>query len=347
MAGLRLGCLFSDSRNLAFVAKTQSPYSVNILGALAARQAVQDEPYIRNYVEEVLAARDLVYAGLTDMGIPFYRSEGNFVLAQLGEHAAGARDALRAAGILVRDRSHEITGAVRITVGTREQTHRLLSQLERFLRETAQSGQPSSPPAKMSRSLLVFDMDGVLADVSESYLAAIAATVMHFTDQIVAREAIEQYKQAGGWNNDWALAQKITQDVSQRGVPYHEVVSVFQSFYRREQRRVDHTREMDPAKWPPSALEQNHGLAIFTGRPRAEIGPTLVRFAPEVRWIMIVADEEVEILKPAPDGLVAIRAAHPDTFLSYVGDNVDDARCGESHWRSFYWGGRPGHSWPV
>lgn len=144
MAGLRLGCLFSDARNLAFVAKAQSPYSVNILGALAAGQAVQDGPYTRNYVEEVLAARDLVYAGLTNMGIPFYRSEGNFVLAQLGEDAAGARDALRAAGILVRDRSHEIRGTVRITVGTRDQTLRLLSELERFLRERARS----RPPAK-------------------------------------------------------------------------------------------------------------------------------------------------------------------------------------------------------
>jgi histidinol-phosphate aminotransferase len=133
MAGLRLGCLFSDARNLGFVAKAQSPYSVNVLAALAARRAVEDGAYIRNYVENVLAARELLYAGLTKLNIPFYRSEGNFVLAQLGEHAAGARDALRTAGILVRDRSHEISGAVRITVGTREQTMRLLSELERLL----------------------------------------------------------------------------------------------------------------------------------------------------------------------------------------------------------------------
>jgi histidinol-phosphate aminotransferase len=133
MAGLRLGCLFSDARNLRFVAKAQSPYSVNVLAALAARRAVEDDAYIRNYVENVLAARELLYEGLTKLNIPFYRSEGNFVLTQLGEHAAGARAALRAAGILVRDRSHEISGAVRLTVGTPEQTERLLSELERFL----------------------------------------------------------------------------------------------------------------------------------------------------------------------------------------------------------------------
>jgi histidinol-phosphate aminotransferase len=135
MAGLRLGCLFSDVRNLGFVAKAQSPYSVNVLAALAAGRAVEDEAYIRNYVEEVLAARELLYAGLTRLNVPFFPSQGNFVLAQFGEHAAGTRAALRAAGILVRDRSHEIKGAVRLTVGTREQTKALLSEIERSLRD--------------------------------------------------------------------------------------------------------------------------------------------------------------------------------------------------------------------
>jgi len=137
MAGLRLGCLFSDERNLGFVAKAQSPYSVNVLAALAARRAVEDVAYIRNYVEEVLAARELLYAGLTKLNIRFYRSEGNFILIQFGERAASARAALRAAGILVRDRSHEIPGALRVTVGTRDQTGTLLCELERFLQVTA------------------------------------------------------------------------------------------------------------------------------------------------------------------------------------------------------------------
>jgi histidinol-phosphate aminotransferase len=37
---------------------------------------------------------------------------------------------LRGQGILVRDRSYEAPGCVRITVGTREQTRRLLGALE-------------------------------------------------------------------------------------------------------------------------------------------------------------------------------------------------------------------------
>ncbi len=134
MASMRLGCLFSTSENITLMRKAQSPYSVNMLAALAARVAVNDRDYVSNYVKEVLAARDLLYAGLERIGVPFYRSEGNFVLVRFGARAAEVRDELAAAGVLVRDRSYELAGCVRVTVGTREQTTRFLSELERIWR---------------------------------------------------------------------------------------------------------------------------------------------------------------------------------------------------------------------
>ena len=60
--------------------------------------------------------------------------------------------------------------------------------------------------------MIVFDMDGVLAEVTESYREAIVQTVEHFTGQRIERESIQTYKNAGGWNNDWALSQKIALD---------------------------------------------------------------------------------------------------------------------------------------
>ena len=134
MASMRLGCLFSDAKNIAVAHKAQSPYSVNMLAALAAPVAIRDTEYIANYVAEILAARDLLYAALENLRIPYYRSEGNFVLVRFGERATEVRDELRAAGVLVRDRSYELAGCVRVTVGTREQTGRFLVELERIWR---------------------------------------------------------------------------------------------------------------------------------------------------------------------------------------------------------------------
>jgi histidinol-phosphate aminotransferase len=130
MAAMRLGCLFSQAHNVAFLHKAQSPYSVNGLAVVAARAAVEDRAYIENYVAEVLAARELLCVGLEKLGIGYVPSSANFVLGRFGKRAIEVRDALKGQGILVRDRSYEAPGCVRITAGTREQTRQLLAALE-------------------------------------------------------------------------------------------------------------------------------------------------------------------------------------------------------------------------
>ncbi len=130
MAAMRLGCLFSHPANVAYLHKAQSPYSVNTLAVMAAQAAVRDAQYVEKYVAEVLAARELLCYGLEALQIPYVPSSANFVLARLGKRAIPVRDALRERGILVRDRSYEVPGCVRMTVGTREQTRRLLDALE-------------------------------------------------------------------------------------------------------------------------------------------------------------------------------------------------------------------------
>jgi histidinol-phosphate aminotransferase len=132
MAAMRLGCLFSQSGNVEFLHKAQSPYSVNTLATLAARAAIRDTTYIEKYVTEVLAARELLYVGLENLAIPYYESRANFVLMVAGNRAVPIRDELRRRGVLVRDRSYELPGCVRVTVGTRDQIRRLLAELEQI-----------------------------------------------------------------------------------------------------------------------------------------------------------------------------------------------------------------------
>jgi histidinol-phosphate aminotransferase len=130
MAAMRLGCLFSHPQNIAFLHKAQSPYSVNTLAALAARAAIRDRAYVESYVAEVLSARELLCRELDRLRIPYFPSQGNFVLVRMGERAIEIRDCLRESGVLVRDRSYEIHGCVRVTVGTIEQVRWFLAKLE-------------------------------------------------------------------------------------------------------------------------------------------------------------------------------------------------------------------------
>ncbi len=176
-------------------------------------------------------------------------------------------------------------------------------------------------------SVLVFDMDDVLVDVLESYRASIIATVEHYTGVTITNDLIQQYKNAGGWNDDWQLSQRAILDIASRDVPLDEVVAVFDQLFLGSNGDGLILRE----RWLPAAgllerLSTRHRLAIFTGRPRNELEPTLRRFVPDVAWASTITSGDVQNLKPAPDGLHAIMAAHPGCTLTYFGDNIDDAR---------------------
>ncbi|MBV9612671.1 MAG: histidinol-phosphate transaminase [Acidobacteriaceae bacterium] len=132
MAAMRCGCLLSNASNIEYVRKGQSPYSVNAMAAMAARIAVQDHKFVEEYVLEVLTARELLYVGLERLKIPYTKSQANFVLFQAGDRAIEIRDELRNRGVLVRDRSYELPGSIRVTVGTRDQVQRFLDELEQI-----------------------------------------------------------------------------------------------------------------------------------------------------------------------------------------------------------------------
>jgi HAD superfamily phosphatase len=179
----------------------------------------------------------------------------------------------------------------------------------------------------MSKPVLVFDMDGVLVDVAESYRETIARTAAYFTGAEVTRTQIQEYKNQGGWNDDWRLTHHI---VTSAGVdvPFETVRAQFQRLFLGNGTDGLILRERWVAR--PGVLEKLHeqfGFAIFTGRPRAEAHLTLKRFAPGLIFDPLVAMEDVENHKPAPDGLLRILGVRPTTDFFYLGDTVDDARC--------------------
>jgi HAD superfamily phosphatase len=176
-------------------------------------------------------------------------------------------------------------------------------------------------------SIIVFDMDGVLAEVTESYREAIVQTVKFFTGTGIERDLIQDYKNQGGWNNDWALSQKIAADLGTR-VDYDTVVEKFNEYFLGE----DGNGLIQRESWfpQPGLLERlghRYGLSLFTGRLRYEADITLRRFASGITFDPMICADDVTASKPAPEGLHAIQKQKPGHKLWYVGDTVDDARC--------------------
>jgi histidinol-phosphate aminotransferase len=125
--------LFSSKENMAAIRKGQSPYSVNSVGVAAALAAIRDDAYVKHYAKEVRASRVLLCKELDELGWTYFPSDANFVLVRFGSAARRVRDALADQDILVRDRSYELPGCVRITVGTASQTRKLVQALRKIM----------------------------------------------------------------------------------------------------------------------------------------------------------------------------------------------------------------------
>jgi histidinol-phosphate aminotransferase len=123
LAGLRLGLLAGPVELMRWVRRVLSPYSVNSLALVCLKAALEDKAYLDWYVSEVLAARTEFEAALDAAGVRRWPSRANFILVDIGAQHAEFVRLMRAAGVLVRDRSSDAgcEGRVRITVGTRDQ----------------------------------------------------------------------------------------------------------------------------------------------------------------------------------------------------------------------------------
>jgi HAD superfamily phosphatase len=179
--------------------------------------------------------------------------------------------------------------------------------------------------------MLVFDMDGVLVDVTDSYRETIVYTVRHFTGQTIERDSIQDYKNQGGWNNDWLLSQKICSDLGVE-IPYATIVEYFNYLFLDQ--GMIHRERWLPRDGFLDRLSDRFDFAIFTGRTTEEAEITLKREGVRDRFLLVSAND-VENEKPAPDGLLKIAALHPTKKLLYIGDTVDDARCAKAAYVPF------------
>jgi HAD superfamily phosphatase len=178
---------------------------------------------------------------------------------------------------------------------------------------------------KEQTPIVIFDLDGVLVDVRDSYHRAVVETVRRFTGRRVARNTIQAWKNRPGYNDDWRLTYDWIRALGGRA-RYRDVKRTFQRFYRGPRFRGFITRE----KWLVerahiARLARRAELAIFTGRPRDEARHTIERAGMSRYVRRLVALEDVARPKPHPEGLRKILRGRDPRSALYVGDNVDDA----------------------
>ncbi|MBU6228957.1 MAG: TIGR01548 family HAD-type hydrolase [Cyanobacteria bacterium REEB459] len=198
-----------------------------------------------------------------------------------------------------------------------------------------------------SPAILVFDIDGVLRDVSHSYRRALADTVEQFTSQQYrpSPEDIDTLKSEGLWNNDWEGAQELVyrhfetlgRARDQLGLDYKELVDFFQSRYRGpDQSHPDRwsgyiTQEpllISPAYFADLKTGEI-AWGFFSGATRGSARYVLERRLGLVDPVLVAMEDAPG--KPDPTGLLAVvqvlsqhHNLSPDLPVIYAGDTVAD-----------------------
>ena len=135
LAGLRIGALIGTPDALRPIRRVVPPYSVNVAASVALPAALEDRSHYETYLREAAESKVLLYGALDRLGVPYWRSETNFVLARFGDAAPRVAAGLQAKGIYVRDRSSDVAcpGCVRITAGLVKHTQACITAIEEVL----------------------------------------------------------------------------------------------------------------------------------------------------------------------------------------------------------------------
>jgi histidinol-phosphate aminotransferase len=144
LAGARVGIGFGDPEVLAWLRRIKPPYNLGDPAQKAALAALSDADGHDQRVRATLQERGWLERHLPDLPCVrhVFSSDANFLLVEVDEPRR-LYEQLAQAGIIVRDRSHEVPGCLRITVGTTSENRRLLDAMWRLCE--AQDPQPPSP----------------------------------------------------------------------------------------------------------------------------------------------------------------------------------------------------------
>ncbi|MEO0852496.1 MAG: TIGR01548 family HAD-type hydrolase [Cyanobacteria bacterium J06648_11] len=201
----------------------------------------------------------------------------------------------------------------------------------------------------MVRIAAIFDIDGVIRDVSQSYRTALADTGAHFTAELLdaswrpSQADIDELKAEGIWNNDWEGSQELIFRAWERtggdraalDLDFGAIVAFFQSRYRGRgelPEQWDGYIHNEPLLAHPDYFADltraDIAWGFFSGATRGSVSFVLQRRLKLDRPIVHAMEDGPE--KPDPTGLLSVlaqlEALHQTAFdaVVYSGDTTGD-----------------------
>jgi len=312
LAGLRVGYAAGPAPVIDVLRAAGSPYSVSGLSVALAQRALSTGEGDRDrHVAKVRRERDDLVALATELGLSAPDGQGNFVLIRTSD-PSWLRDGLAGLGIAVRSFPGEpgLEDCVRITCPGDEADYR---RLERAIRSVLR---PDG---------VLFDLDGVLADVSRSYRLAIEQTAASY-GVTLGEGDVAALKAEGDANNDWEVTHRL---LAAAGVEADlaEVTARFEELYQgtADDPGLYRNERMLPSKELLLRLARRLPLGIVTGRPRGDAERWLRDNDLEEVFGAVVCMEDAALKPdPAPVEEALRRLGISNAWM--LGDTPDDVR---------------------
>lgn len=181
---------------------------------------------------------------------------------------------------------------------------------------------------------VLFDMDGVLAEVSKSYRAAIILTCKHYGATTVSDETVTEWKVRGNANNDWVLSRDLvlSDPNGQKDMTLQQVTETFEDFYqgKGDTPGLYKLETLLPTREMLLELRKRSkgGMGIVTGRPRSDCMKFLQDMdLTEIFDSYFCAGDGPS--KPSPFGVEKVcqdLGVKPSKRVVLIGDTPDDIR---------------------
>ena len=166
---------------------------------------------------------------------------------------------------------------------------------------------------------LIFDMDGVLVDVSQSYREAIRQTAGYFLNGSVLMSEVDEIKNKIGMNNDWDATYALINDST---ISYESVKEYFQKKYLSS---LINKEKLLISKETLQLLKNKYKkLGIATGRPKKEAEYVIKKNKLETIFDCVIALEDVSNSKPSSDSIQAVIKKLNLKQTVYIGDSPSD-----------------------
>jgi histidinol-phosphate aminotransferase len=159
LAGLRVGYGISDARVIETVEKTRQPFNLNSAALAAAAESLSDKAFVKKARQVNEEGKKLWMKALKKMDVPFWPSQGNFILVDtfsgMGKRGADIYAACLKKGVIFRPVvNYGLENALRISIGTAAENAVAIRALAEELpadRRQAFFGK-SSKPRKVSKT---------------------------------------------------------------------------------------------------------------------------------------------------------------------------------------------------